>query len=91
MRHGAREDHEQTGRQRAAGGAAVRYVLLTGALLALAGLPLTRRLVARCGGHPRGAARCALAACLLVVLAGAVPHVAVFCGAVLPAAPLGAA
>ncbi|MEE4492856.1 hypothetical protein [Streptomyces sp. BE230] len=72
-------------------GAAVRYVLLTGALLALAGLPLTRRLVARCGGHPRGAARCALAACLLVVLAGAVPHVAVFCGAVLAAAPLGAA
>lgn len=72
-------------------GAAVRYVLLTGALLALAGLPLTRRLVARCGGHPRGAARCALAACLLVVLAGAVPHVAVFCGAVLLAAPLGAA
>ncbi|MFE9857399.1 hypothetical protein [Streptomyces sp. NPDC005780] len=72
-------------------GAAVRYVLLTGALLALAGLPLTRRLVARCGGHPRGAARCALAACLLAVLAGAVPHVAVFCGAVLPAAPLGAA
>lgn len=72
-------------------GAAVRYVLLTGALLALAGLPLTRRLVARCGGHPRGAARCALAACLLAVLAGAVPHVAVFCGAVLLAAPLGAA
>ncbi|MFI6653060.1 hypothetical protein ACIBI8_36360 [Streptomyces sp. NPDC050529] len=71
-------------------GAAVRYVLLTGALLALAGPPLTRRLVIRFGGRPRGAARCALAACLLAVLAGAVPHVAVFCGAVLPAAPLGA-
>ncbi|MEV6162048.1 hypothetical protein AB0L71_08990 [Streptomyces sp. NPDC052052] len=72
-------------------GAAVRYVLLTGALLALAALPLTRRLVARCGGHPRGALRCALAACLLVALAGAVPGAAVFCGAVLVAAPLGAA
>ncbi|MFJ6466679.1 hypothetical protein ACIQM0_37710 [Streptomyces sp. NPDC091387] len=72
-------------------GAAVRYVLLTGALLALAGLPLTRRLVARCGGHSRGAARCALAACVLAALAGALPHVAVFCGAVLVAAPLGAA
>ncbi|MEU9953999.1 hypothetical protein AB0E15_37790, partial [Streptomyces sp. NPDC047939] len=55
-------------------GAAVRYVLLTGALLALAGLPLTRRLVARCGGRPRGAARCAQAGGLLVVLAGAGPR-----------------
>ncbi|MFJ3666882.1 hypothetical protein ACIPSE_10550 [Streptomyces sp. NPDC090106] len=67
-------------------GAAVRYVLLTTALLTLALTPLARKAAARVG-----AARLALAACLLIALAGAVPTVAVFCGAVVLCAPLGAA
>ncbi|MFD9465451.1 hypothetical protein, partial [Streptomyces sp. NPDC060027] len=71
-------------------GAAVRYVLLTAALLCVLGAAVARRLLRRRPVTPRTAARCALLACLLNAAAGLWPSVPVYCAAVLGGALLGA-
>jgi ABC-type branched-subunit amino acid transport system ATPase component len=71
-------------------GAAVRYVLLTAALLYGLGAGVTRGLRRRRPVTPRTAARCALLACLLVAVAGLWPSVPVYCGTVLAGALVGA-
>lgn len=71
-------------------GAAVRYVLLTAALVCGLGAGVTCGLRRRRPVTPRTAARCALLACLLVAVAGLWPSVPVYCGAVLAGALLGA-
>ncbi|MCX5009049.1 hypothetical protein OHB05_41765 [Streptomyces sp. NBC_00638] len=71
-------------------GAAVRYVLLTAALLCVLGAGVVFRFLRGRPVTPRTAARCALLACLLNAAAGLWPSVPVYCAAVLGGALLGA-
>ncbi|WP_405915051.1 hypothetical protein [Streptomyces sp. NBC_00728] len=70
-------------------GAAVRYVLLTAAVLCVLGAGAARGFLRRRPVTLRTAARCALLACLLNTAAGLWPSVPVYCGAVLAGALLG--
>ncbi|UGY91923.1 hypothetical protein [Streptomyces gobiensis] len=72
-------------------GSAIRYVLLSAALLSgLTAAVAARRRRRAVSLSATAAARCAAAACLLTAAAGLWPSVAVFCTAVLAAAVIGA-